>query len=201
MVVIYFCVYLFDSYFRGTKPSFQIRLAVTAYITITMLVFWIGIFTAEQDPKQYNAYNWIATLILHLLMPIIMITSFIVSSGHQYINMKQQHKIHLWLIVIYPAIYYIVILVRGHLRYLDYQDTIIKGLVPHPPRDTWHPYFFFHYWNGEYGWLIAASAVVFVFGLVFSLQYFYIWINNNVQTLSNFWTSFIWFLSKNITSA
>ena len=39
MVVIYFCVYLFDSHFRGTKPTFQTRLAVTVYITITMLVF------------------------------------------------------------------------------------------------------------------------------------------------------------------
>ncbi len=172
MVVIYFCVYLFDAHFRGTKPSFQTRLAVTVYITITMLVFWIGIFTAEQDPKQYTIYNWISTLILHLLMPIIMITSFIVSSGHQYVNLKQQHKIYLWLIVLYPAIYCIVILIRGHLRYLDFMKT------GHPPRDTWYPYFFFDYSNGKYGWLIAASAVIFVFGLVFSLQYFYIWINN-----------------------
>lgn len=176
MVVIYFCVYLFDAHFKGTKPSFQTRLAVTVYISITMLVFWLGIFTAEQDISEYNLYNWISTLILHLFMPIIMITSFILTSGHEFINFKQQYKIYLWLILIYPAIYCIIILIRGHLRYLDYMHSSLHP--PHPQRETWYPYFFFDYSKGNYGWLLATVAVIVVFGLVISLQYFYIWINN-----------------------
>lgn len=179
MVVIYFCLYLFNVHFRGTKPSFQTRLAVTVYITITMLVFWLGIFTQEQDPKQYSIYNWISTMILHLIMPIIMITSFVLTCGHNFVNLKKQHKIYLWLIVIYPAIYCVVILIRGHLRYLDYMQSIAKGLTPgYPPRDTWYPYFFFDYSNEPNGWLMASAAVIVVFGLCFGLQYFYIWVNN-----------------------
>lgn len=179
MVVIYFCLYLFDVHFRGTKPSFQTRLAVTVYITITMLVFWLGIFIAEQDPKQYSFYNWISTIILHLIMPITMITSFVLTCGHNFVSLKKQHKIYLWLIVLYPAIYCIVILIRGHLRYLDYMDSIARGDVfPHPPRDTWYPYFFFDYSVEPDGWLLALAVVVVVFGLCFGLQYFYIWVNN-----------------------
>lgn len=172
MVAIYFCLYLFDTHFQGTKPSFQTRLAVTVYITITMLVFWLGIFTAEQDPKQYSVYNWISTIILHLIMPTIMIISFVLTCGHNFVSLKKQHKVYWWLIVLYPAIYCIVILIRGHLRYLDYMNN------GYPPRDTWYPYFFFDYSNGSNGWMLACAAVVVVFGLCFGLQYFYILVNN-----------------------
>lgn len=166
LVALYFAFYLYTLYFNKSSPSFVIRLAVTVYISITMLVFWTGIFTQTQNFNQYTIYSWIKTTILHLIMPIIMISSFILTSGKEQIVTKKWHHNHLWLLAVYPAIYSIVILVRGYLRYLD-----------HKPIGTWYPYFFFNF-NQPYGWLITSSAVIIIFSLVFGLQYFYIWINN-----------------------
>lgn len=166
LVAIYFAMLLYYSHFKRTLPIFQVLLAVTVYITITMIVFWVGLFNQVQDIDQYDVYHWINTMILHLVMPIIMIINFITTSGKEKIDIKKWHHNYLWLIGLYPAVYSIVVLIRGHLRYLD-----------HKPEGTWYPYFFFNM-NQPYGWLIATGALIIIFGLCFGLQYFYIWINN-----------------------
>ncbi|MGL5268825.1 MAG: hypothetical protein ACRC8P_03625 [Spiroplasma sp.] len=167
LVAIYFAMFLYYSYFKKILPIFQVRLAVTVYITITMIVFWLGIFTQSQD-NQYTVYQWINTVILHLIMPVIMIANFVLTSGKEKMLLKKWHHNYLWLIAVYPVVYSIVILIRGHLRYLDEK-----------PPETWYPYFFFNI-NQPYGWLIATGAIIIIFGLVFGLQYFYIWINNKM---------------------
>lgn len=166
LVAFYFIFYLYTLYFNKSSPSFVIRLAVTVYISITMLVFWTGIFTHTYLHEDYSPYNWVSTIILHLIMPIIMISSFVLTSGKELILAKKWHRNYLWLIIIYPVLYSIINLVRGYLRYLD-----------HRPSNTWYPYFFFNF-NQPYGWLIVSSAIIIIFGLVFGLQYLYIWINN-----------------------
>ncbi|MBE4703921.1 Pr6Pr family membrane protein [Spiroplasma platyhelix] len=166
LVAIYFAMVLYYSHFKRILPIFQVRLAVTVYITITMIIFWVGLFNQVQDIDKYDVYHWINTMILHLVMPIIMIINFVMTSGKERIAIKKWHQNYLWLIGLYPAIYSIVILIRGHLRYLDSK-----------PEDTWYPYFFFNI-DQPYGWLIATAAIIIIFGLVFGLQYFYISINN-----------------------
>lgn len=166
LVAIYFATFLYYLHFKRTMPIFQVRLAVTVYITITMIVFWVGLFNQVQHIDQYTIYNWISTMTLHLLMPIIMIASFVITSGKEKVAIKKWHHNYLWLITIYPAVYSIVILIRGHFRSLDGK-----------PSDTWYPYFFFNI-QQDYGWLIATAAIILIFGLVFGLQYFYMWINN-----------------------
>lgn len=168
LVAIYFAMFMYYSHFKKTLPIFQVRLAVTVYITITMIVFWLGIFTQTQDINQYTLYKWINTMILHTVMPIIMIANFVLTSGKEKIIIKKWHHNYLWLIVLYPAVYSIIVLIRGHLRFLDQK-----------PSETWYPYFFFNI-NQPYGWLIATGAIIIIFGLVFGLQYFYIWINNKM---------------------
>ncbi|WP_199558616.1 hypothetical protein [Spiroplasma sp. ChiS] len=70
IVAVYFFIYLFENKFKIQSPSYLIKLAVTKYITITMVVFWLGIFTSTQDANQYNVYAWISTIVLHLVIPI-----------------------------------------------------------------------------------------------------------------------------------
>lgn len=166
LVATYFAYRLYTLYFNKKRPSFAIRLAVTVYITITMLVFWAGIFSQAQDIHKYTPYTWINTTILHLIMPIIMIANFIITSGQELILIKKWHHNYLWVIALYPIIYSIIILIRGHLRFLDGK-----------PEDTWYPYYFFNFYQ-PYGWLIGTAAIIIIFSLVFGLQYFYIWINN-----------------------
>lgn len=165
LVIFYFAFYLYTLYTNKSSPSFVIRLAVTVYISITMLIFWMGLITHAYKHEDYSAYNWISTIILHLFVPIIMISSFIVTSGKEHILINKWYRKYLWLIAIYPALYSVINLVRGLIRRLDGQKI---GL---------YPYFFFDV-NQPYGWLIVSSAIIVIFGLVFSLQYLYIWINN-----------------------
>lgn len=166
LVAIYFAMLLYYSHFKRMLPIFQVRLAVTVYITITMIVFWVGLFNQVQHIDEYKVYNWINTMILHLVMPVLMIINFVTTSGKERMNIKIWHHNYLWLIAVYPAVYSIVILIRGHFRYLDGK-----------PENTWYPYFFFNVFQ-PYGWLIATAAILMIFGLVFGLQYFYIWVNN-----------------------
>lgn len=166
LVAIYFAMLLYYSHFKKTLPIFQVRLAVTVYITITMIVFWMGMIGGAAHIEEYTIYRWIASMTLHLVMPILMIMNFVLTSGKEKINSKIWHHNYLWLIALYPAIYSVVIIIRGHLRYLD-----------HKPVDTLYPYFFFNI-DQPYGWLIAPAAIIIIFGLVFGLQYFYIWVNN-----------------------
>lgn len=178
MVAFYFALYMYNSYFKRALPSFQVRLAVTVYITITMLVFWSAIFTQFQDPKQYNVYNWFNTIILHFIMPVAMISNFVITCGQNLYDIKKWHHNYLWIIAIYPLGYALIILIRGIIRHADYLISIANNNpIPHPSAETWFPYPFFNIFQPN-GWLYATFAFLAVFTLVFSLQYFYIWINN-----------------------
>ncbi|WP_199558615.1 hypothetical protein [Spiroplasma sp. ChiS] len=55
-----------------------------------------------------------------------MIISYILTAGTFQYNLKQYYKLALWLILIYPVCYFIVILIWGTLRHLDDR-----------PSDTW----------------------------------------------------------------
>ncbi|MFW4371478.1 MAG: hypothetical protein EHV01_006080 [Spiroplasma sp. hy2] len=168
IVAVYFFIYLFENKFKIQSPSYLIKLAVTTYITITMVVFWLGIFTSTQDANQYNVYVWISTIVLHLVIPISMIISYILTAGTFEYNLKQHYKLALWLILIYPVCYFIVILIRGTLRHLDKR-----------PSDTWYPYFFLNVYQ-EWGWLILTFSFICILTLFIGLQYLYIFLNNRL---------------------
>ncbi|AHF60772.1 hypothetical protein [Spiroplasma mirum] len=77
--MVYFFAYLFESKFKHKKPSYLIKLVVTTYITVTMLLFWFGIITKAQDSNQYDAYHWVSTVILHLIIPSSMIVILMIN--------------------------------------------------------------------------------------------------------------------------
>ncbi|WHQ36848.1 hypothetical protein [Spiroplasma sp. SV19] len=168
IVAMYFFAYLFEGKFANCKPSYLIKLAVTTYITVTMLVFWLGIFTNTQDSNQYDAFSWASTIVLHLVIPVSMIISYILTSGNFKYDIKKHYKLALWLILIYPVSYFIIILIRGALRHLD-----------HRPANTWYPYFFLNVYQ-EWGWLILIFAFVCILSLFIGLQYLYIFLNNKL---------------------
>ncbi|UZQ31093.1 MAG: hypothetical protein OHM56_06335 [Spiroplasma phoeniceum] len=166
IVALYFFLYLFESKFKNTKPHYVIQLAVTTYITITMLVFWVGIVGQKDQAAQYRPYHLVATVILHLVMPVIMITSYVLTAGDHYYNYEDHHKKYLWLIMLYMASYLTIILIRGTYWHLD-------GKYP----KTLFPYFFLNYFEPG-GDFMVATALVVICVVAVSLQYFYILINN-----------------------
>ncbi|MBW3058830.1 hypothetical protein D6D54_07280 [Spiroplasma poulsonii] len=166
IVALYFFLYLFESKFKNTKPHYIIQLAVTTYITITMLVFWIGIVGQKDQAHQYRPYHWVATIILHLIMPVTMITSYVLTSGDHYYYYEDHHKKYLWLIMLYMVLYLTIILLRGTYRHLDGKDP-----------STLFPYFFLNCFQPG-GDIMVATALVVICVVALSLQYFYIFINN-----------------------
>ncbi|WHQ37465.1 hypothetical protein [Spiroplasma sp. SV19] len=166
IVALYFFLYLFESKFKNTKPHYIIQLAVTTYITITMLVFWVGIVGQKDQAQQYRPYHWIATIILHLIMPVTMITSYVLTTGDHYYYYEEHHKKYLWLIMLYMVLYLTIIILRGTYRHLDGKDP-----------NTLFPYFFLNYFQSG-GNIMVATALVVICVVAVSLQYFYIFVNN-----------------------
>lgn len=169
LVLIYLFAFLFESKFKEnySKPSFYILLGITVYITITMLVFWIGIISNSQERSKYGTdiYLWFKTIILNLIVPIIMILSFVLTCGHDFHSLKEHHKLYLWFILFYPCFYVIMVMVRGVLRTRQEENP-----------DTCYPYFFFNYQKYGVGVLVAAIICLLIISV--GLQYFYLWINN-----------------------
>ncbi|AGM26320.1 hypothetical protein SSYRP_v1c07300 [Spiroplasma syrphidicola EA-1] len=166
LVAFYFLIYLFENKFKNTKPHYIIRLAVTTYITITMLVFWTGIFSQASEPNQYDLWRWIATVILHLVMPVAMITSYVLTAGDENYDGLKHHYLYLWLIMLYMLLYFTFTIIRGTLRQWDGKDPI-----------SWFPYGFLDY-TKEFGEELLVISLVVIFTIAILLQYFYIWINN-----------------------
>ncbi|WP_342254449.1 Pr6Pr family membrane protein [Spiroplasma endosymbiont of Zeiraphera isertana] len=168
LVLIYLFAFLFESKFKeNSKPSFYILLSITIYITITMLVFWIGIISNSQERSKYGTdiYLWFKTIILNLIMPIVMILNFSLSCGRDFYSLKNHHKLYMWFILFYPCFYVVMVMVRGVLRVKQGENI-----------NTCYPYFFFNY--QKYGVGVLITAIIFLLIISIGLQYLYLWINN-----------------------
>lgn len=178
IVFFYFVFYLFHKKFKGTKPDYLVRLGVTVYITMTMVVFWSGLFVQGDIMDGNNFYSWSSTIVLHAIIPISMIVSYIATVGEGYYRYEKHHKSGVWLIALYPALYFIFIMLRGEILHQSYPD--FWNLFQGDSRDPFfYPYFFLDY-SQTSGWEIFASGSVMVFVLCIGLQYFYIMLNNFV---------------------
>ncbi|WP_338989560.1 hypothetical protein [Spiroplasma endosymbiont of Seladonia tumulorum] len=129
LVFVYFVFYLFQKKFKNTKPDFIIRLMVTVYITMTMLVFWLVLVVQGDIVTNMSVYEWISTFILHTIIPIVMILSYIVTAGDTFYKFETHHKTNYWLICLYPTLYLICILIRGYIRHSDHQPELKLLLV------------------------------------------------------------------------
>ncbi len=139
---------------------------VTVYITMTMLVFWFELFVQGDLVKNMSVYEWISTFILHTIIPVAMLLSYIVTAGDTFYKFETHHKANYWLIFLYPLLYLICVLIRGYIRHVDQQ-----------PDNTLFPYFFLNFYATN-GFPMLAVGTVLIFALCTSFQYFFIWINN-----------------------
>ncbi|WP_400248631.1 hypothetical protein [Spiroplasma sp. ald] len=132
---------------------------VTVYITMTMLVFWLGLAVQGDIVTNMSVYEWISTFILHTIIPIAMILSYIVTAGDIFYKFEIHHKTNYWLICLYPTLYLICILIRGYIRHSDHQ-----------PDNTLFPYFFLNFYvtNG-FALLAVGSVLIFPYVLHFNI--------------------------------
>ncbi|WP_338969813.1 hypothetical protein [Spiroplasma endosymbiont of Labia minor] len=176
-IVIGLLIYsIFKFKIKNKLPEFKARLAITVYITIAMVVFWIGIATGG-DYSEWKWYHWISAVMLHTIIPIVMIVYFLYTSGEQIYNIKKHHTYGLILILVYPLIYIIVMMIRGYLFHRTYLNIINSGeIYSGPPMSTWFPYYFFNYYSFNIGLLVLFILLIVAFGC--GLQYLFIYLNN-----------------------
>lgn len=177
MVVLYLIFALFLKRTRNTKMPFGVELAVTTYITITMIVFWVGLLSSSNEAGSYKLPHWISTLTLHLAIPSTMIGHFILSSGDEYHSYLKHSKFNLCTTASYPIGYLAFSMMRGEYRYKNYGpdwfkyiyqyqggkiiinpemtqhwDTPTQDIIPYTDQ-MWYPYWFFdmHQYKLEIG--------------------------------------------------
>lgn len=126
LVVIYLFYALFLKQSYNKKPPFGIELAITVYISVTMFVFWTGLLASSDEMNTYNAINWMSTVVLHLVIPWIMITQFILSAGDYYHCVRQHARFGAQGIAAYPFFYLIFALIRGEMRYQEFGPSFFE---------------------------------------------------------------------------
>lgn len=170
LVVIYlFFILIVERVDKKFKININLMLAITVYITVTMFVFWTGligdIIGSGMHNYQSQAYAWIKTFVLHLIVPVIMITCYVLVSGKNLISYKTYYKLYMWLILVYPVLYLTAVMIRGDLRYQEGYDTA-----------TSFPYFFLNYHDN--GLLVFSLSIFIILIFILGLQHLYIWANN-----------------------
>ncbi|AGM25525.1 hypothetical protein [Spiroplasma chrysopicola] len=167
-VTIFFYIVAIKMHKKNQYPQFPLLLAITTYITITMIVFWGGIASKGNELNQYDVWHWIGTVVLHLIIPITMITFFCLTSGETYYFWEDHAKKNLWLILIYMFFFLITTLIKGIiLHHFQYDSDII------------FPYFFLDIYSKIWFFLLTLALLA-ILTITIGMQYFYIWINNKV---------------------
>ncbi|AGR42439.1 hypothetical protein [Spiroplasma diminutum] len=166
-VVLYLIVALFMRRIYNAKPAFGIELAMTVYITVTMIVFWFGLLASGDEINAYYPSSWVSTIILHIFIPTIMIGYFLLSCGDEYYSPRKHSKFSLPVTCAYPTGYLIFSMVRGEIRFQYYSPNFFSDIYSndftHPiwktlwtaengvieqtrhfSQQMWYPYWFFN---------------------------------------------------------
>ncbi|WP_338984843.1 hypothetical protein [Spiroplasma endosymbiont of Diplazon laetatorius] len=136
-VVIYLIVALFMRRIYNTKPVFGIELAMTVYITVTMMVFWFGLLASPDEINAYYPSNWVSTVVLHMCIPSIMIGYFLLSCGDHYHAPRRYSKFSLPLTCGYPAGYLIFAMIRGEIRFKYFSPEFFNKIYSNSPESEW----------------------------------------------------------------
>ena len=148
------------------KPTIEV--AVTLYITITMLVYWLAL--APMLGIQTEPLPFFNTLFLHTLTPIFTIIEYIFFCEHGKLNRYDPLK---WLA--YPIFYLILVVIIANTSNVPYYQFPFKGeKIP-----LMYPYPFLE------PKIVGVGGVVgIVIGLIvvfLALAYLYIFIDNKIK--------------------
>lgn len=157
---------------RFTNIYSQINL--TIYITITALIFWVGIFI-DSVSKLDLELNWFwklnnlslfCSFLDHLVSPILMITFLILTfrKNKFNINIKKQFI----LVIIYPIIYLTYIYIRASIL----QANDVKNFI--------YPYNILNFNYSIIGiplWINSILVIILIISTIISTTLFYLWIN------------------------
>lgn len=174
ILVLLFFVLVLANYLTRTKLKWlnsYFSLAVTIYITITMIIFWVALFKPLLETTNFQTtfgmLNFVNTFFLHLITPIIAITFYFLTTGNQKWAFKITFSKYLLASISYMFIYLAYALIKGTLV----GQIKIKG--DNTFVDYSYPYFFLNIKANLSSFFIYFFIILFLFLVLFVLYYFY----------------------------
>lgn len=141
--------------------------ALTFYITMTMLCFWI--ILAPTNGLPANSFLFFTTIILHTITPLLAIGDFFLFVPHG--KLQKKHAL-IWLS--YPIIYLVFIMIYSKMITEPYYILNLGG----KDFELMFPYIFLDS-NIIGGWGVAASVVALA-GIFYLLSRLFIKIDNKI---------------------
>lgn len=156
------------------------HLAVTVYITITMIIFWVALFKPMLKTTNFEStfgiINFINTFLLHLISPIITITYYLLSAGQKKWSLKKSSIKAFPLSLSYMFIYLSYALIKGSfVGQIKFQDGSWFS-------DYSYPYFFLNIKTNLTSFFLYFFIILFLFLLLFTFYYAY----NNWKYYKNY---------------
>lgn len=181
LVAIYFWIAFFGGIFSPKRNKIKkdlLRLIVTVYITITGVVFFSGLLPGLIDSNKFTTSEWVLTLFLHCINPILMIIYFLWNAGRMRYDYLTFSKYFLYQVYIYPICYIFLILIRGELRHQTWRIHSQVDNLGLEIFDLEYPYWFLNYHHSKYGVMILIMAISFILLLITVLTYGFLSLNN-----------------------
>jgi len=157
---------------HGKLLSFTGSILVATYISITGII-WIGVlFPASLVNGNYRPwYDWISSVVLHIVVPVMFVLYVTLWMNKIYTIGALKWLKRSWITIIYPAVYGIIMLIRGEIR-----------LVSGYSSSSSYPYFFLEIHATSFGMSGVAwffIAIILIAGIAIGFSTIYAWIINN----------------------
>lgn len=173
LVLVFFTMVL-NNYLMRTKNKWAnsyFSLAVTVYINITMIIFWVALFKPLLEVTNFQTtfgvLNFINTFLLHLITPVLSIAYYFLTTGNNKWTAKTTLRKGLPVTISYMFAYLGYALIKG--SFVGQIKTIGNNLVV----DYSYPYFFLNIKANLGAFFLYFIIILSLFLLLFVTYYFY----------------------------
>lgn len=175
LVLIFFILALIN-YIKKEKFYWihgYFKLALTVYISITMIIFWTSLFSSLIKLTNFNSSigiaNFINTFLLHLITPLITIIYFFFTAGSNKWLFKPTFTKGLALSNIYLFVYLGYALIKGN--FVGFVKVKIIDNTVIPIIENSYPYFFLNIKNNLNIFFIYLFIILSLFLILFFTFY------------------------------
>lgn len=172
--VLFFFILILINYLKKRKSKWinsYLQLAVTIYISITVIIFWLALFKPMlytiNFQKTSHIIKFINTFLLHLITPLLTIIFFLLTSGNKKWKIAPTSIKALPLAISYMFIYLTYILIKG---------TFV-GQINHTKTNIFidysYPYFFLNIKSNLNYFFLYLFFILILFILLFAIYYIY----------------------------
>lgn len=174
ILVLVFFIMVLNNYLMRTKNKWAnsyFSLAVTVYITITMIIFWVALFKPLLEVTNFQTtfgvLNFINTFLLHLITPTLAIAYYLLTTGNNKWTAKTTLRRGLPATISYMFAYLAYALIKGSFV------GQVKTVGGNTFIDYSYPYFFLNIKTNLGTFFLYFFIILILFFLLFVIYYFY----------------------------